>query len=96
MGFCVGDLHTGQVKISPKCCILTEHVQTTVAHCPLDTAVWHVHSVPCQVSSITQHPEVAERVGLRLGLGLVCRVLGPNYKGPGQKEREGQPGCGHV
>lgn len=49
---------------------------------------------PCQRSSITGHREAAEGVGLRLGLGLVGRVPGPNHKRAGQKEREGEPGCG--
>lgn len=51
---------------------------------------------PCQVSSITGHAEGTESIGVRLGLGLVGRVLGPNRKGPGHKERGGQPGCGHM
>lgn len=33
-------------KVSPKSCILTEHVQTTVVHCPLPTAICHVYSIP--------------------------------------------------
>lgn len=36
---------------------------------------------------MTGHLEGPESVGVRLGLGSVGRVLGPNHKGPGQEER---------
>lgn len=74
-------------------------MQTTVAHCPLDTAIWHVYSIPMSGGkhhSITGHPEGTDSVEARLGSGLVGRVLGPNHKGLGQKGRESQAGCGRL
>lgn len=33
-------------KMSPKCCIVIEHVQSAVAHRPLDITIWHMNSTP--------------------------------------------------